>query len=95
MDSSPGTCDVYLRTEPGVGLTTLLGIGLEDGLILMIPKRDQSSLLLDIISCVWGWGWGRIALSLYFNGLLDALSVHVCVSTSDGKAFSPAHELPV
>lgn len=27
----------------------------------MIPKRDQSSLLLEIISCVWGWGWGRIA----------------------------------
>lgn len=47
-------CDVYLCTEPSVGLTTLLGIGLEDGLILMIPKRDQSSLLLDIINRVWG-----------------------------------------
>lgn len=46
-------------------LTTLLGIGLEDGLILMIPKRDQSSLLLEVISRVWGWEWGRIVLSLY------------------------------
>lgn len=48
-----------------MGLTTLLGTGLEDRLILMIPKRDQSSLLLEIISCVWGWGWERIAPSLY------------------------------
>lgn len=31
---------MFTYTEPGVGLTTLLGIGLEDGLILMIPKRD-------------------------------------------------------
>lgn len=45
---------VYLRTEPGVGLTILRGIGLEDGLILKIPKCDWSSLLLEIISRIWG-----------------------------------------
>lgn len=44
----------YLHTESSVGLTVLRGIGLEDGLILIIPKCDWSSLLLEIISRIWG-----------------------------------------
>lgn len=59
----------YLLTEPGVGLTILHGIGFEDGLILIIPKCDWSSLLLEIISRIWGWGGeGWIFVSL--TGLL-------------------------
>lgn len=48
--------NVYLCTEPGVGLTVniLRGIGLEDGLILVIPECDWSSLLLEIVSRLWG-----------------------------------------
>lgn len=45
---------MFTYAQPGVGLTILLGIGLGDGLILIIPECDWISLLLEIVSRIWG-----------------------------------------
>lgn len=78
-----------------MGLTILREIGLKDGLILIIPKCDWSSLLLEIISRIWGSGWGRVDLSLYLlTGLLTPLCRCSCKYFRLQKPFLPSTILP-
>lgn len=85
---------VYLRTEPGVGLNILRGIGLEDGLILKIPKCDWSSLLWRSSAVFGGRGGdGWISLCVY-NRLVDSsLCRCSCKSFRLQEPFLPSTSL--